>query len=43
LVADTKTDKQFGGIVMVPEGVDGAAMAMKVGMTAKAPGTTTLL
>jgi mercuric reductase len=43
LVADAKTDRLLGGVIMAPEGSDSVqtlAMALKFGMTAKALGET---
>ncbi|WP_339828851.1 mercury(II) reductase [uncultured Parvibaculum sp.] len=43
LLADTKTDRLLGGVIMAPEGSDSVqtlAMALKFGMTAKALGET---
>ena len=40
LVADTETDRLLGGVIMAPEGADSVqtlAMALKAGMTIKAP------
>jgi mercuric reductase len=43
LVADAKTDRLLGGVIVAPEGADSAqtlAMALKFGMTTKALGDT---
>jgi mercuric reductase len=43
LVADAKTDRLLGGVIMAPEGADSVqtlAMALKFGMTTKALGET---
>ncbi len=43
LVADTKTDRLFGGVIMAPEGADSLqtlVMALKFGMTTRALGET---